>query len=180
MTVGLALLVAIAGGRCRRAERPEGAKQTRALWTGVAATPRPARAGPRLAIRPDRFRSFRLNRSGLRSALARAPRESAAAAPLVISPPAPGGGFQRLAVELSPVMEPALARSARPPPATAASPGLPTSASHSSASAFFDRDVLETVPPYCARASTSLSTVTFSAITTTADFRRPQAARPPR
>ena len=70
----------------------------------MAGTPRPARTGARPAIRPDRFRSFRLDRAGLRIALARA------GSGLVVSLPAPGGGFQRFALELSPVMEPALAR----------------------------------------------------------------------
>ncbi|HXV34247.1 MAG TPA: M12 family metallo-peptidase [Gaiellaceae bacterium] len=110
---GLAVLVALAAVTPAAAAAERGAqtaKQTRALWTGVAGTPRPARAGARAAIRADRYRSFRLDRAGLRSALARAPRESAAAAPFVVSLPAPGGGFQRFAVELSPVMEPALAR----------------------------------------------------------------------
>jgi hypothetical protein len=101
-------LPAVAGAGERRAPT---AKQTRALWTQVAGTPRPARTAARPAIRAHRYRSFRLNRPGLVGALARAPRETARAAqPLVLSLPAPGGGFQRFAVELSPVMEPALAR----------------------------------------------------------------------
>ena len=70
----------------------------------MSGTPRPARTGARPAIRPDRFRSLRLDRAGLRSALARA------GSGLVVSLPAPGGGFQRFTLELSPVMEPALAR----------------------------------------------------------------------
>ena len=105
--VGLSVLVAIsvaapAAGAAKQGA--QSAKQTRALWTGVAGTPRPARTGARPAIRPDRFRSFRLDRAGLRIALARA------GSGLVVSLPAPGGGFQRFALELSPVMEPALAR----------------------------------------------------------------------
>jgi len=105
--VGLSVVAAIVVAAPAAGATEKGAqtaKQTRALWTGVAGTPRPARTGARPAIRPDRFRSFRLNRTGLRSALARA------GSGLVVSLPAPGGGFQRFALELSPVMEPALAR----------------------------------------------------------------------
>ncbi|MET0578140.1 MAG: M12 family metallo-peptidase, partial [Ilumatobacteraceae bacterium] len=105
--VGLSVVVAIvvAAPAAGAAEKgAQTAKQTRALWTGVAGTPRPARTEARPAIKPDRFRSLRLNRTGLRSALARA------GSGLVVSLPAPGGGFQRFALELSPVMEPALAR----------------------------------------------------------------------
>jgi Metallo-peptidase family M12B Reprolysin-like len=99
---------AAAAGQDRRAQ---GATQTRALWTHVAGMPRPVRTGARSVVRVDRVRSFRLDRAGLRSSLARAPRETAlAASPLVVSLPAPRGGFQRFALELSPVMEPALAR----------------------------------------------------------------------
>ena len=104
--IALSLLVAVSvAAPAGAAERgAQTAKQTRALWTGVAGTPRPARTGARPAIRPDRFRSFRLDRVGLRSALA------GAGSGLVVSLPAPGGGFQRFALELSPVMEPGLAR----------------------------------------------------------------------
>ncbi len=105
LSVLVAVSVAAPAGAAERGAQT--AKQTRALWTGVAGTPRPARTGARPAIRPDRFRSFRLDRVGLRSALA------GAGSGLVVSLPAPGGGFQRFALELSPVMEPG-ARSQAP------------------------------------------------------------------
>jgi hypothetical protein len=54
---------------------------------------------------------LRLDRRALVRTLARAPRETVAAArPLVVSLPAPGGGFQRFALVLSPVMQPGLAQ----------------------------------------------------------------------
>ena len=63
-------------------------------------------------IEPNRFRSFTLDRSDLAAALADAPGEAGRSSvePLVLSLPAPGGGFQRFALEDSPVMEPALAK----------------------------------------------------------------------
>ena len=110
LSVVVAATAAMPAAGASKEQRAQ-AKSTRALWAHVAGTPRPVRAGARPAIRADRFRSFRLNRAGMRGALARAPRETALAArPFVVSLPAPGGGFQRFTLELSPVMEPALAR----------------------------------------------------------------------
>jgi reprolysin-like metallo-peptidase family M12B/putative Ig domain-containing protein len=112
-TVGVLVLAAIAvavPASAGSSDRTR-AKPSKAMWTHVAGTPRPVRAGARPLVRPHRFRSFRLNRAGLAGVLAKAPRESASAASgLVLSLPAPGGGFQRFTVELSPVMEPGLAR----------------------------------------------------------------------
>jgi hypothetical protein len=112
--LGLTALVAVtvaAPAAAAGKQRSASAQATKDAWTRVAGTPRPAHTGARVLVRADRFRSFRLDRADLRSVLADAPSESALAArPLVISLPAPGGGFQRFAVEVSPVMEPALAR----------------------------------------------------------------------
>jgi hypothetical protein len=59
-----------------------------------------------------RIRRFKLNHRGLAAAMAGAPRERSREArerPLVLSLPAPDGGFQRFALHESPVMEPGLA-----------------------------------------------------------------------
>ena len=65
-----ALAVIGAGSRGRRRTARGRPKPTKALWTQVAGTPRPARAGSSPGDRPDRFRSFRLNRAGSRPARA--------------------------------------------------------------------------------------------------------------
>ena len=88
---------------------------TRELWDSVPGEPPATHRGAKADVRPERFRSFRLDGDGLEAALDAAPSESAFRArqlrqPLVLSLPAPGGGFQRFAVEESPVMEPELVR----------------------------------------------------------------------
>ena len=86
---------------------------SKAFWRAIPRRQALSRRGRAASIRPAKFRSFTLDRARLHVVLAKAPRERTAAArrqPLVISLPAPGGSFQRFAVEASPIMEPALAR----------------------------------------------------------------------
>ncbi len=86
---------------------------SKAFWRAIPRRQALSRRGRAASIRPAKFRSFTLDRARLRVVLAKAPRERTAAArrqPFVISLPAPGGSFQRFAVEASPIMEPALAR----------------------------------------------------------------------
>ena len=77
----------------------------------VARASAPADARP--AVRPDRFRSLSLDRRELERVLGQAPSPSAAgttaSGALELSLPAPGGGFERFAVQRSSVMEPGLA-----------------------------------------------------------------------
>ena len=87
---------------------------TQDLWQsqeGAAAAPDPAPIR-RAARRSKRIRRLKLDHRGLEAAMAGAPRERSREAreqPLVLSLPAPDGGFQRFAVHESPVMEPGLA-----------------------------------------------------------------------
>jgi Metallo-peptidase family M12B Reprolysin-like len=97
----LALALAAAGpaaaGPVDRAAQTAG---TKGLWHGLSTAA--ARAELRGAsIRPDRFRPFELDREGLAGALDRRS--------LVLEVPAPGGGFQRFALEEAPVLAPELA-----------------------------------------------------------------------
>ena len=83
-----------------------------ALWQPVAGTPAPVRAGAQPAVNPAFFSSYTLYRDGMAALLATAPREFSEAArknPLVLSLPNPCGGFERFAVQESPIMEPGLA-----------------------------------------------------------------------
>jgi len=90
---------------------------TQDLWQSdeTAATPsadsRTAKHG-RKGHRLKRLRTLRLDPQALAAMMADAPPERSRAArerPLVLSLPAPDGGFERFAVHLSPVMEPGLA-----------------------------------------------------------------------
>jgi Metallo-peptidase family M12B Reprolysin-like len=83
------------------------------VWDEVAGTPPEQRGGARAYIQPEQFRAFELDRSQLEGRLDAAPQQLAArsgAAPQELRLPAPGGGFQRFAIEESPIMEPELAR----------------------------------------------------------------------
>ena len=83
-----------------------------ALWQPVAGIPAPARAGAQPAVSPALFSSYTLYRDGMAALLATAPSEFSEAArknPLVLSLPNPCGGFERFAVQESPIMEPGLA-----------------------------------------------------------------------
>jgi hypothetical protein len=92
------------------------------LWSEVLEKPATQRAGKQAVASPKRFRSFTLNRAALSGLLAAAPAEFSAGNrknalskgdlkdQLVLSIPAPDGGFQRFSVSDSPIMEPGLAK----------------------------------------------------------------------
>jgi hypothetical protein len=84
------------------------AASTADVWSRVTGKPATSHRGNPAAVRPDRFRSYALDHSGMRSALADAP-SSAGGSPLVLSLPDPSGKFRRFAVRESPVMAPQLA-----------------------------------------------------------------------
>ena len=72
---------------------------------------KPASAGRKVDIKATSYRAFSLDRGAMKIRLAEAPSDKgrAAEAPLILSLPAPGGGFERFAVQESPVVAPALA-----------------------------------------------------------------------
>jgi Metallo-peptidase family M12B Reprolysin-like/Putative Ig domain len=86
------------------------ATATAQVWEPVPGTPPATHAGAPAVVQPERFRAFTLDRPELEARLAAAPLQRAQSAPQVLSLPAPGGGFERFAVEESPIMEPELAR----------------------------------------------------------------------
>jgi len=80
------------------------------FWNDLA-TPK-AGNGRKADVKAERLRALSLDRAALETALGQAPQEDTAAArgaPLVVSLPAPNGGFQRFALERSAVMAPELA-----------------------------------------------------------------------
>ncbi|MEV4539608.1 M12 family metallo-peptidase [Asanoa sp. NPDC049518] len=87
------------------------APDPKAPWTRVTGKPAAAKGVHRADVRAKRMATHTLDRAALTSALAKVPSERAraAAAPLVVSLPAPAGGFQRFALVDSPVMEAGLA-----------------------------------------------------------------------
>ncbi|MFC6022438.1 M12 family metallo-peptidase [Plantactinospora solaniradicis] len=81
-------------------------------WEKLGEGPAAARAGGPTDIQASRYTGYTLDRSGLASALDRAPQERSAAATtgaLVVSLPTPDGEFQRFELVDSPVMAPGLA-----------------------------------------------------------------------
>ena len=79
-----------------------------AVWDRVP-TPIPRmHQGNTAVIDAQKFRAFDLQEPAIKAALAAAPHESAAGA-LSLALPAPGGGFERFAVQRSQVMAPRLA-----------------------------------------------------------------------
>jgi hypothetical protein len=81
-------------------------------WTATTGTPAASRNGARPEIRPRRFRALTVDRAALAAVLDGAPHERSRAgrtAPLTISLPSPGGGFERFAIQQASVMEPGLA-----------------------------------------------------------------------
>jgi trimeric autotransporter adhesin len=82
-------------------------------WQQLTTQPPAATSdGHQRAVHPRKFRAFSFNRGEVKSMVASAPGERTRAARegrMVISLPAPGGGFQRFAVWESPIMEPGLA-----------------------------------------------------------------------
>ena len=92
---GLATAAAGTGGRGRA-----GVQRRVGLGVGQPAGPR---GGAPADIQPDRFRAFTLDQPALEAGLAAAPkaglqRARADAASIVLSLPAPDGGFQRFEV----------------------------------------------------------------------------------
>ena len=103
-----AILVAVpaaAGGS------DEAARHSTSSFWNEAGAPGAGTGGAKAYVRPDRFEAFTLDRGDLADTLAQTPSESARGsdAGLVLSLPDPNGGFQRFALEDSPIMEPALA-----------------------------------------------------------------------
>jgi hypothetical protein len=90
-----------------------GAQATGDVWDSVSSHLPDSRGGAPADIRPERFRAFRLDQSGLDAGLAAAPKASlnarGATGSVVLTLPAPGGGFQRFEVYQAPIMEPGLA-----------------------------------------------------------------------
>ncbi len=79
-------------------------------WQRIPATTAPPAARPQPLVEPESFAAFRLDLDAISTALAAAPRETSAAAPVTVSIPAPDGSLSRFAVRESPVVEPGLAR----------------------------------------------------------------------
>ena len=105
LTLGLALLavvaIAIPAGA---AGRPGGARahSTAGFWKQVGGRPAATHQGKKPQLRPDKFRSFTLDRAGMSSALSKAQHERKPGADaIVVSLPAPNGTFQRF--ELCPL-----------------------------------------------------------------------------
>jgi hypothetical protein len=113
-TLGVLALTAALALPARGAEGPSD-DPTQLLWQSHSDPIEGPQAARGLAARAPharmRLRTFGLDHRGLAALLAAAPRERTRAArerPLVLALPAPDGGFQRFAVQLSPVMEPGL------------------------------------------------------------------------
>jgi uncharacterized repeat protein (TIGR01451 family) len=105
-------LVAVPAASATAAQHDPITVQTKALWDQVTRKAANAFQGEGDELELDRFRAFELNREGIADALELAPLELTRAAdrsPLVLSIPAPAGGFQRFEVWESPIMEPELA-----------------------------------------------------------------------
>ena len=91
------------------------AAQAPDVWDPVAGTPPASKGGAPAEVQPERFRAFTLDKASLENHLDAAPQAGAQARALaradsvVLSLPAPGGGFQRFAVQESSIMEPGLA-----------------------------------------------------------------------
>jgi hypothetical protein len=90
------------------------AQSTSDVWDPVAGTLPAARAGAPAEVKPDSYWAFTLDQSALGDTLDNAPAVGLRARALArnaitLSLPAPGGGFQRFAVQESPIMEPGLA-----------------------------------------------------------------------
>jgi hypothetical protein len=87
--------------------------QGKELWKYVPGTPPPARAGAEPAVKPKKFKGYRLNRGGMQSLLAKAPHENNGRVKkdnsLLLSLPNPQGVFEDFMIQDSPVMEAGLA-----------------------------------------------------------------------
>lgn len=114
-SLSLAGMVSVAQAQsgAQRSQSAAAAHPTKAFWLDVTGTPAAQSSrGTEPSVRVERFRALTLDRSSLVGALVAAPLERTAAArntPLVVSLPAPDGGFQRFTLVDSPVMEAGLA-----------------------------------------------------------------------
>jgi hypothetical protein len=82
------------------------------LWQHVTGTPPPDRKGAKPAVNPRHYGAYKLNRGGMVSLLATAPREHGRKVgknALVLSLPSPSGEFEDFTIEESPIMEDGLA-----------------------------------------------------------------------
>ena len=109
LTSGLCLGLAMAAA----APAVAGAQAGSDVWDPVSGALPATRGGSPADIQPDRFRAFTLDQSELEAGLAAAPKAGlnarGAVGSVVLTLPAPDGGFQRFEVYESPIMEPGLA-----------------------------------------------------------------------
>jgi hypothetical protein len=109
LTAGLCLGLAVAAA----APAAAGAQASSDVWDAVSSNLPPTRGGAPAEIQPDRFSAFKLDQSGLEAGLAAAPKARlnarGATGSIVLSLPAPNGGFQRFEVHEAPIMEAGLA-----------------------------------------------------------------------
>jgi hypothetical protein len=105
-----ALVVSVVPAQASDSSRSSG-RGSASLWRSVSAMPTASR-GAGADVSALRYHALTLNRVGMKGLLAGAPLEFTAAArtrPLIVSLPAPAGGFARFAVQESPVVAPELA-----------------------------------------------------------------------
>src|SRR4051794_19210452 len=106
--LGLLALLVLAGAPTAGSKGEPGSATSK-LWSSAAA---PASVAASADVSAPHGRDLALNRAGMQTLLKGAPAERTAAArqrPLVVSLPAPQGGFQRFSLVASAVMAPALA-----------------------------------------------------------------------
>src|SRR4051812_24732141 len=108
-TVVLCLGLAAAGA----APALAGAQASSDVWDPISSKLPDSRAGAPADIQPERFSAFKLDQSELEAGLAAAPKAGlnarGATGSVVLTLPAPRGGFQRFEVFQAPIMEPGLA-----------------------------------------------------------------------
>jgi hypothetical protein len=89
------------------------AQASSGVWDSVSNNLPDSRGGAPADIQPERFRAFKLDQSGLESGLAAAPKAGlnarGATGSVLLTLPAPDGGFQRFQVYEAPIMEAGLA-----------------------------------------------------------------------
>src|SRR4051812_13655394 len=105
-TVVLCLGLAAAGA----APALAGAQASSDVWDPISSKLPDSRAGAPADIQPERFSAFKLDQSELEAGLAAAPKAGlnarGATGSVVLTLPAPRGGFQRFEVFEAPIMEP--------------------------------------------------------------------------
>ena len=112
VTLALFALSALSTVAMPAAAGSDGKPATKSFWKNVGGELPTTKNGKEVVIEPESFRALDLDTAALAATLDDAPVEettAAAAAPLVVSLPAPDGGFQSFRLEESPVMEPELA-----------------------------------------------------------------------